>query len=140
MLKPFRDRIHADYRNVQKFYSSFSFLLSHFVHVVTFIANVQNICNLIGRDECNFSRIVFSTSIVYCLTKKHNKIWFPCQKKKLFNQKQIHNYWLIKNVLDIINWLLNINKLLCKNENLFLCDFLLPLINDELTESSYFVR
>ena len=35
-----------------------------------FNANVQNICNLIGREEYNIGRIVLSTSIFYSLTKK----------------------------------------------------------------------
>ena len=34
------------------------------------MANVQNICNLIGREEYGNCRIVHSTSILYSLRKK----------------------------------------------------------------------
>ena len=36
------------------------------------IANVQNICNLIGLEEYNFDRIVLLASILYSLTKNNN--------------------------------------------------------------------
>ena len=37
------------------------------------IAKVQNICNLISREEYSIDRIVFSTSILYCETKKQQQ-------------------------------------------------------------------
>ena len=38
-----------------------------------FIANVQNICNPIGREEYNIGRIVLSVSILYSLTKNEKR-------------------------------------------------------------------
>ena len=38
------------------------------------ITNVQNICNLIGREECKIDRIVTSVSILYSLTEKQQHL------------------------------------------------------------------
>ena len=40
------------------------------VNIHVFIANVQNIFNLIGWEEYDIGLIVLSTSILYSLTKK----------------------------------------------------------------------
>ena len=47
--------------------------------IFLFIANAQNICNLIGRDEHNIGCIVLS--ILYSLTKKKNNIPIPWREK-----------------------------------------------------------
>ena len=47
--------------------------------IFLFIANAQNICNLIGRDEYNIGCIVLS--ILYSLTKKKNNIPIPWREK-----------------------------------------------------------
>ena len=43
-------------------------------YLLLIIANVQNICNLIGRKEYNIGYIVLSISILYCLAKKNHSI------------------------------------------------------------------
>ena len=46
--------------------------ISILLHIFTVIANVQNICNLIGREEYNISHFVLSVSIFYFVTKTAN--------------------------------------------------------------------
>ena len=48
--------------------------------IILFIINVQNIWNLIGREEYNICRIILSVSVLYSLTKWKNK-----QTKGKFN-------------------------------------------------------
>lgn len=57
------------------------------------IDNVQNICNLFGREENNIGGIVFLVSILYSLTQKTN-IQFPAGEKI--------EYSFIKNKLTVI--------------------------------------
>ena len=38
--------------------------------ILNFIINIQNICDIIGREEYSIVLIVLSTSILYSLTKK----------------------------------------------------------------------
>ena len=49
-------------------------------HKGKFITNVENICNLIGRERYNISHIVFLVSILYPSTK-NNKIQFLWREK-----------------------------------------------------------
>ena len=42
--------------------------------IITVIANVQNTCNLIGREECSIRCIVLSVSIFHSLRKKQHLI------------------------------------------------------------------
>ena len=50
------------------------------IAITKIMANVQNICHLIGLEEYNIGRIALSTSILYSLTKISN-IWIPWRKK-----------------------------------------------------------
>ena len=53
-----------------------------------FIANVKNIGNLIGGEECNICRIVHSTSILHFLNRKATTFEFSdAKKQKFINQK-----------------------------------------------------
>ena len=54
-----------------------------------FIANVKNICNLIGGEECNICRIEHSTSILHLfLNRKVTTFEFrDAKKQKFINQK-----------------------------------------------------
>ena len=55
------------------------------------IANAQNICNLIGREECSIDGIAVLVSILHSLTKKNN-IRFLWQKTiEIFKIKLISN-------------------------------------------------
>ena len=61
------------------------------------IAKVQNICNLIGREEHNIERVVFLIWIMYSLTNKtHTTIIFDYQGVKKINllmkNKLVNNY------------------------------------------------
>ena len=38
--------------------------------ILKFITNVQNICQIIGREECNIGHFVLSASIFHSLTKE----------------------------------------------------------------------
>ena len=49
--------------------------------LTNFITNIQNICNLIGQEQYNISRIVPLVSVLYSLT--NNSIDFRARKKKL---------------------------------------------------------
>ena len=42
--------------------------------ILNFIINVQNICDMTGREEQSIVRSVLSTSILYSLTKKKKNI------------------------------------------------------------------
>ena len=68
------------------------------------IANVQNACILIGREEYNIDRIVISISILYSLTKKQQHSNSVVQKirKLLIKNKSIINIQ-IKIILYVIN-------------------------------------
>ena len=53
--------------------------------ILNFIINVQNICDMTGREEQSIVRTVLSTSILYSLTKK-KKIFKILKKfKKYYN-------------------------------------------------------
>ena len=67
------------------------------------IANVQNICNLIGREEYNIGRIVLSDSILYSLTKTTT---FNNIRKLLIKNKLMFNTQF-KIILYIINKVIN---------------------------------
>ena len=58
------------------------------------IANIQNICNLIGREKCNIGSIVLSISTLCSLTKNPKTFDFNSAKK--FYWIKI-NQWLITN-------------------------------------------
>ena len=78
-------------------------VLFHFVVTVSlcntvFIADVQNICNLIDREE-HISRIVLFTSIIYFLTKKKHYIRIPWQEKIKIYQLKINYLLLIGNYI-----------------------------------------
>ena len=58
------------------------------------MANVQNICNLIGREEYNICHILFLATILYSL-RKNNNIGIPWKKKNrnlLISNKLMINY------------------------------------------------
>ena len=56
--------------------------LYHYVVILRFNTSVQNICNLIGREEYNIGCVLLSTSMFYSLTKKAT---FECiGRKKLY--------------------------------------------------------
>ena len=56
--------------------------------IPSLFSKVQNISNLIGREEYNFDRIVLLTSILHTLTKKATTFEFRGAKKNQFtNQK-----------------------------------------------------
>ena len=50
------------------------------------IANVQNICNLIGREGYNIGRIVLSTSIFLYSIKKQQQLFTPSFTIKNMNE------------------------------------------------------
>ena len=59
-------------------------------------ANVQNICNLIGRVECNIGHIVPLVSILESLTKKLTTFDFRGGKKQKLNEKYVGHQTIIK--------------------------------------------
>ena len=57
-----------------------------YIYVYITIAKIQNICNLISREEYNIGRIVFSTSILYSKTKKQQQQFTPSFTVKKMNK------------------------------------------------------
>ena len=109
------------------------------------MTNVQNMWNLIGREEYNIGCIVLSALILYSLTKKTTTFEFYGEKNQEFtNQKKTKknsnkSLLLIKNYL-YTNEIVTIDKELIKNKNLFFWIFLIPLINNKLVNGRYLVR
>ena len=62
------------------------------MEIIKFIANVQNISNLIGREEKNIGRTVLSISTLSSLTKKRNISMAGKNGKLLTKSKSITDY------------------------------------------------
>ena len=96
------------------------------------MTNVQNMWNLIGREEYNIGCIVLSALILYSLTKKTTTFEFYGEKNQEFtNQKKkkkkkknsSKSLLLIKNYL-YTNEIVTIDKELIKKQKLILLGFL----------------